>query len=87
MSLWFIIMVKIMASFQKKESISVIPGRHETVARVIFLMAKKVFVFCQQILWLQYFNHRLSLFPHSTATSWMRAWGQRQDTEPVSGKF
>lgn len=49
MSLWFIIMVKVIVNFPKK-SISLIPGIYEIVARVIFLMAKKVLVLCQQIL-------------------------------------
>lgn len=49
MSLWFFIMVKVIVNFPKK-SISVIPGIYETVARVIFLMAKKVLVLCQQVL-------------------------------------
>lgn len=43
-------MVKVIVSFPKKKKkfISIIPGIYETVARVIFLMAKKVLVFCQQ---------------------------------------
>lgn len=50
MSLWFIIMVKVIVSFPKKKSILTIPGIYEMVARVIFLMAMKVLVFCQQVL-------------------------------------
>lgn len=50
MSLWFSIMVKVIVNFPKKKSISIIPGIYETVARVIFLMAKKVLVLCQQVL-------------------------------------
>lgn len=67
MALWFIIVVKVSVSFQKIRSISNIPGIYETLARVIFLIPKRVFVFCQQVLQSKYFNHRFFLFHQSTA--------------------
>lgn len=79
MTLCFIIMVKMIAKFTKKKYFSIILGIYETVARVIFLMAKTVLVFCQQVLWLKYFNQRFFLF-HPSAAQYLNECTGRERT-------